>query len=110
MMSKLPLYISAIALFIAVVGTLFLFNNIQKMKKSLIASNRDKGAIPQLDNKVDVIADKMVTLAERLFRLEKALKPKEVCEPQKKTPETLVVDEDEDIEVESVTSLTEEDN
>lgn len=55
MNNKISLYISAVALLIAVVSALFFFNTIQKMKKTIKDAKIDKGSLIMLNEKVDVI-------------------------------------------------------
>lgn len=101
MMTKLPLYISAISLFIAVVGTIFLFNQIQKLRKSLALLSKDRNLTNQLDNKIDVVTDKLATLSDKVFKLERI--EKKVI-PDVPPPVNEVNEDNEDIEVESVGS------
>lgn len=100
MMTKLPLYISAISLFVAVVGTIFLFNQIQKLRKSLALLSKDRNLTSQLDNKIDVVADKLATLSDKVFKLERTEKKVIPDLP----PPVKEEEDNEDIEVESVGS------
>lgn len=100
---KIPLYISAVALFIAVVASLFFFNLTQKIKKNISDIKTDKNTLINIGGRIDSLNSDIDTIIGEIEKIKKSMIP-----PVK--PETLVVDEgnsdeeqsESDIEVESV--------
>lgn len=106
--SKIPLYISAVALFIAVVASLFFFNVIQGMKKTIKSVKVDSSKLVSLENHIDSIKSDIGKIINKVDNVclasNKAVAPEAPKENKKKeAPETLVVEEasDDEVEVES---------
>lgn len=86
--SKIPLYLSAVALFIAVVASLFFFNLTQKMNKSISSYKTDKNTVVNMGGKIDVLYSDLSSLSVEVSKIKKSL----IQKPSVK-PETLVVDD-----------------
>lgn len=112
--SKVPLYISAVALFVAVLASLFFFNAIQKMKKVIKDAKIDKNTLINMSEKFDKVDSEVSTIFEEIERIKtKIVTPLAVPQKSKHVPvqepeqvettETLVVEEedsDDDSEIE----------
>lgn len=66
MNSKIPLYLSAITLFLLVLASLFFFNVIQKLKKSIKEARVDKNAFVNLSGKVDMLYSDLQNIAHKI--------------------------------------------
>ena len=66
MNSKIPLYLSAITLFLLVLASLFFFNVIQKLKKSIKEARVDKNAFVNLSGKVDMLYSDLQNIAHKV--------------------------------------------
>lgn len=66
MNSKIPLYISAITLFLLVLASLFFFNVVQKLKKSVKEARVDKNAFVNLSGKVDMLYSDLQNITHKI--------------------------------------------
>jgi hypothetical protein len=104
--SKVPLYISAIALFIAVIASLFFFNLTQKMNKSISGLKTDKNALVNLSGKIDILSSSVCTLTEEVEKVKAKMSPKAPVVPSvlsvqaEEEEEQSDEDEDDDSDIE----------
>lgn len=111
MNSKIPLYISAITLFLLVLASLFFFNVIQKLKKSVKEARVDKNAFINLSGKVDMLYSDLQNITHKIKNEIKtpevvndqvSEEPEEVIEEIEIDDEPKEVSQDSEVEIEEI--------